>query len=172
MKTVETKLPTKNIVKIEKMSDGTWEITQSLHPKYGFETMVKKASDGTWEIISFDSKDITEKLTPRDRAAIDVGTTRYYGIVRKVIQHTNRTCTVIKTGTYLPSFGRGLSFPKNDYPIDGKEVFCLKVHYMCESLINNFKCKDSIIKLPAGEIVDIERMPDDTWVITQNVEED
>lgn len=145
MKTVETKLSSENIVKIEKMSDGRWKITQSSDPKYGFETNIEKNVDGVWVV----------NVKKRSNGSYSVRMENKY---RPRIKRNHRPPTSSLIRHSSPFFEElGLPYTVSAVP---------------QRIFDEPKYKDSIIELPAGEIVDIKKMSDGTWVITQNVDEE
>lgn len=144
MKTVETKLSSENIVKIEEMSDGRWKITQSNDQKYGFETNVEKNVDGVWVV--------------------------------NVKKHSNGSYYVRMNNNYRPLMKRNhrpptSSLVRHSSPFFTDSRLPYTVSIKPQRIFVEPKYKDSVIELPAGEVVDIKKMSDGTWVITQNVEE-
>ena len=168
MKTVETKLSSENIVKIEEMSDGRWKITQSNDPKYGFETNVEKNADGVWVVTEIHSKDVTKELSHREQVSINARVAGYGGSIYNVKKHSNGSYSVGMKKKHRPPTS---SLLHHSSPFDdGRLPYTVSIEP--QRIFDEPKYKDSIIELPAGEIVDIKKMSNGTWVITQNVEEE
>ena len=167
MKTVETELSSENIVKIEEMSDGRWKITQSNDPKYGLETNVEKNADGVWVVTEIHSKDVTKELNHREQVSINARVAGYGGRVGNVKKHSNGSYSVSMKKNYRPPTS---SLLHHSSPFeDGRLPY--RVYLEPQRIFEEPEYKDSVIELSAGEIVDIKKMPDGRWKITQNIEE-